>query len=166
MKYLIASCCLALSLVGVGCASSGSLTPKVQIDRWDRAAAGSVRAFQLVEQASWQAKADWDTPATHHKIAVLLGGDPNCTATPTTPCAPGIYDLIIDVANIGLKLPAGTGLSVADLRAVSALEAAVQDLVSIVSASSNQQVKEKATQAHQDTQNLLHTVVNLAGAKP
>lgn len=152
-----------LCLAATACATTGSTSPKVTIDRLDRGAVGAVRAFQLIEQASWQAKAGWDTPSTHRRIAVLLGGDPSCA--PPTPCPPGIYDLIIDVANIGLALPPGATLSAADLQAVGALKTAVTDLVAIASPSTDPQVKEKASTAQRAIQALLHTVASATGGK-
>jgi hypothetical protein len=107
---------VALGLSITGCA--GNLTPKVVIDKADSTAYVSTRAFQEAEEIAWHAKAPWPSAAQHQVIGTKLSG---------------IYQSIIDVANIGLALPPGTTLSLADLAAVAQLEQLVVDLSTLIS---------------------------------
>lgn len=111
----------------------GGVSPKVTIDRADRAAFTSVRGFQLAEEQQWHARAAWPTAEQHRAVNVKVSQ---------------AYQLIIDTASLGIALPPGSKLSAADLAAVIRLEQVVTDIVALArSAPTNVQQAATAAQS-------------------
>ena len=141
---------LALGLAVVLLASSGSscsthVAPKVVIDTADRAAYDALRTFQTAEEAAWHANAGWPTPEQHKTINGKVSK---------------AYTLIIDVARIGIALPPGSTLSIADLAVVAQLTTAVADIVDLANGTS---VQTQATAAQTKVGAL---VAGVSGVKP
>lgn len=114
LRHLRRTLALVSLVIWSACAAR---TPKIIIDQADRTAYVSTRAFQTAEEAAWHAKAPWPTAEQHQQIGAKLSG---------------LYQAIIDVANIGIALPPGTNLSAADLAALSQLTQLVTDLTTLV----------------------------------
>ncbi len=110
---------LVVALVGLpACSQNGApaTSPKVIIDTADRGAFDALRAFQLSEEAAYHAKLPWPTPAQHQSINVKVSR---------------AYQLIVDVATIGIDLPPGNTLTVADLDVIAQLSTIVADIVAL-----------------------------------
>jgi hypothetical protein len=133
-------------------------TPKVAIDTLDRSTYTAARAFQQAVEADYAAHQAWPTFSERHRINVVLGGDPTCVPSATLVCKKGLYDLVVDVANIGINLPPGAQLSIEDLKICRALEQAMLDLTSLVSTTAAQTIQDKATALTTTASTLLASV--------
>lgn len=140
MKRLLLVLCLSLT------ACAGNLTPKVRIDRADRIAFESVRAFQTAETASFHACAapcPWE--ATHRTINGKVSD---------------AYTLIIDVANLGLSLVPGQAMPANVIAELALLTKTVADIVALVPTQAGATAKTNATTAQQKTAVLVDTIQN------
>ncbi len=149
---------LVLGLAGAGLGAACVHPVKVTIDVADRTAYTSARALQKAVEADYQAHQPWPSFEERRKINILLGGDPTCQPSATVVCKKGIYDLVVDVANIGLALPPGGKLSADDLKNIGLLEKAVTDLVSIVSTKASQSIQDKTAEFNTKAGTLLAVV--------
>ena len=124
MKHLLL---IALLFTLPACASA---PPKVVIDRADRAAYLAVRGFQTLEEVAWHSRLAWPTPKQHADINAKVSQ---------------AYQLIVDVANLGISLPPGSKLTMEDLAAVTKLTAVVADIVALTQCASADVIRDGAT---------------------
>lgn len=138
-RLLTALLALALS------ACAGNISVKQQIDRDDRVAFTALREFQKLETAAFVARAPWPTAQQHKDIGAALSK---------------AYTLVIDVANAGLALKPGEGVS-ANVKAEAAqLTALVADVLSLAA-----QAPPKAHQAAVDAQAKTSALATTVGGK-
>jgi hypothetical protein len=135
---------LALTLSGalVASAGCGGISPRVTIDKVDRAAYTALRGLQTEEEATWHANVGWPSADQHQAINGKISQ---------------AYTLIVDVANLGLSLPANASLSTADLSAVEQLTTLISDIMSLVQ-SAPAPVQSNAAVAQARVQDLVRTV--------
>jgi len=107
---------VGVALVLVLAAGCGGVSPKVAIDRADRAAYVALRTFQVQEQAAWHGRAAWLSADRHVEINRRVSA---------------AYQLIADVANLGISLPQGSHFTVDDLAALAKLTQVVADIIQL-----------------------------------
>jgi hypothetical protein len=110
---------LVVAFLGLpACSQHGApaTSPKVVIDTADRAAFTALRAFQTAEEAAYHSRLPWPTPAQHITVNGKVSQG---------------YALIISVANLGIALPPGASLSLADLAVIGQLTQVVADIVAL-----------------------------------
>lgn len=133
---------ITLALFVTACA--GNLSVKQQIDRQDRVAFASLRAFQVTESAAYHAGSPWPTPEQHQKIGAALSK---------------AYDLVVDVAQAGIALKPGAPLS-AQVQAESVqLTKLVADVISLTTSQAPPNAQSAAAQAQRDVSSLVATVI-------
>lgn len=119
----VAMILLAVALGGLALTSQAcahNLSPKVTIDVADRTAYAALRVVDVDEETMYHANASVITPAMHKQISAKISQ---------------AYALVIDVANLGVNLPAGAKLSAADLQIVGQLTQVVADVAALIPAS-------------------------------
>jgi hypothetical protein len=122
--------------------SCGGLSVKQQIDRADRTAFASLRAFQTTESAAYHAKLPWPTDTQHQQIGAALSK---------------AYDLVIDVAQAGLALKPGDPLPTQLQAEISQLTKLVGDVFAL-SKTAPPNIQDAATKAQKDTATLVTAV--------
>jgi len=104
---------LAVLLVASAC---GGVSPKAAIDRADRSAYVALRTFQQAETGAWQTRQRWLSADRHIEINRRVSA---------------AYQLIADVANLGISLPPGSHFTVDDLAALAKLTQVVADILQL-----------------------------------
>ncbi len=135
------SAALVVALVGCG----GPVSVKQQIDRADRTAFASLRAFQQVETAAFKAGLAWPTAQQHKTINAKLSE---------------AYLLVIDVANLGIAIQPGAPTPAALATDLARLQALAADIIALAG-SAPPNIVAAAAKAQTDTQALV-----AAGGKP